>query len=54
MSTTLSYDGDAISAVAAATFMTTLRNLLESPQSLILGQRVDEPLYKIGEALVNL
>ncbi|KAK4025102.1 hypothetical protein OUZ56_010605 [Daphnia magna] len=39
MSATLSYDGEAISPVAAATFMSTLQRLLESPQSLLLGHR---------------
>ncbi|EFX90186.1 hypothetical protein DAPPUDRAFT_299977 [Daphnia pulex] len=39
MSATLSYDEEAISPVAAATFMSTLRSLLESPQSLLLGHR---------------
>ncbi|KAI9555862.1 hypothetical protein GHT06_018379 [Daphnia sinensis] len=39
MSATLSYDGEAISPLAAATFMSTLQGLLESPQSLLLGHR---------------
>lgn len=39
MSATLSYDEEAISPVAAAVFMSTVRSLLESPQSLLLGHR---------------
>nr|CAG4634897.1 EOG090X08YX [Alona affinis] len=54
MTATLSYDGGAISAVAAATFMTTLRNLLESPQNLILGQSVNQQVHQRDEAVVNL
>ena len=38
MNATLSYDEEAISPTAAATFMSTLRNLLESPQSMLLGR----------------
>lgn len=39
MTTTLSYDEDAISSSAAATFMSTLRSLLESPGSMLVGHR---------------
>lgn len=37
MTATLSYDEEAINSVEAATFMSSLRNLLESPHSLLLG-----------------
>ncbi len=37
MSVTLSFDEEAIPSVSAATFMSTLRSLLETPQSMLLG-----------------
>ena len=40
MNATLSYDEGAVSSVAAAQFMSTLQNLLESPQSLLLGRSI--------------
>ena len=40
MNATLSYDGEAMTAVAAANFMSTLQSLLEAPQNLLLGQKL--------------
>lgn len=55
MNATLSYDQSAISSVAAATFMATLQNLLESPENIILGKCVHpHPLYKNDDNAVGL
>ena len=40
MSATLSYDEGAVDSSAAAQFMATLRDLLEAPQSLMLGRPI--------------
>lgn len=40
MNATLSYDGEAMTPVAAANFMSTLQSLLEAPQNLLLGRKL--------------